>query len=41
MVLGEIPTENAAFRLIDSVFKSINQKINVGRIFCGLTKAFD
>jgi hypothetical protein len=34
-------TENAAFKLTDSVFKSINQKMHVGGIFCGLAKAFD
>jgi len=36
-----ISTEDAAFRLTDSVFKSINQKMHVGRIFCDLAKAFD
>jgi hypothetical protein len=36
-----ISTENAVFRLTDSVFKSINQKMHVGGIFCDLTKAFD
>jgi hypothetical protein len=36
-----ISTEKAAFKLTDSVFKSLNQKINVGGIFCDLTKAFD
>jgi hypothetical protein len=36
-----ISTENAAFRLTDSVFKSINQKMRVRGIFCDLTKAFD
>ena len=36
-----ISKENAAFRLKDSVFKSINQKIHVGGIFCDLAKAFD
>jgi hypothetical protein len=35
-----ISTEDAAFRLTDSVFKSINQKIHVGGIFCDLVKAF-
>jgi len=25
----------------DSVFKSINQKLHVGGIFCGLAKALD
>jgi hypothetical protein len=34
-----ISTENAAFKLI--VFKSINQKMHVGGIFCDLEKAFD
>jgi hypothetical protein len=36
-----ISTENAAFRLTDSVFKSPNQKIHVGGIFCDIVKAFD
>jgi hypothetical protein len=36
-----IPTENATFRLTDSVFTSINQKMYVGGIFCDLAKAFD
>jgi hypothetical protein len=36
-----ISTENVAFRLTDSVFKSLNQKIHVGGIFCDLAKAFD
>jgi hypothetical protein len=36
-----ISTENAVFRLTDSVLKSINQKTHVGGIFCDLTKAFD
>jgi hypothetical protein len=36
-----ISTESAAFRLIDGVFKSLNQKIHVGGIFCDLAKAFD
>jgi len=34
-------TEDAAFRQTDSVLKSINQKIHVGRIFCDLAKASD
>jgi len=34
-------TEDAAFKLIDSVLKSLNQKLYVGGIFCGLSKAFD
>ena len=36
-----ISTEDEAFRLIHSVFKSINQKMHVGGIFCDLEKAFD
>jgi hypothetical protein len=36
-----ISTENATFRLTDSVFKSRNQSIHVGGIFCDLAKAFD
>jgi hypothetical protein len=36
-----ISTEDAAFRLTDSVFKSINQKMHVGGIFYDLAKAFD
>jgi hypothetical protein len=34
-------TENAAFKLTDSVLKSINHKMHVGGIFCDLAKAFD
>jgi hypothetical protein len=34
-------TENAAFRLTDSIFKSLHQKIHVGGIFYDLAKAFD
>lgn len=37
----EISTENAAFRVTDTVLKFINQKIHVGRIICDLVKAFD
>jgi hypothetical protein len=36
-----ISTENAAFKLTDSVLKSLNQKMHVGGIICGLAKAFD
>jgi hypothetical protein len=36
-----ISTEDAAFRLTDSVLKSIDQKKHVGGIFCHLAKAFD
>jgi len=36
-----ISTEDVAFRLTDSVFRSINQKMHVGGIFCDLAKAFD
>jgi len=31
-----ISTEDAAFRLKDSIFKSVNQKMHVGGIFCDL-----
>jgi len=34
-------TENAAFRLTDSVLKSLNQKLYFGGISCDLSKAFD
>jgi hypothetical protein len=34
-------TEKSAFKLIDSVLKSINQKVNVGGIFCDLEKDFE
>jgi hypothetical protein len=37
----DMSTENAAFGLTNSVFKSLNQKIHVGGIFCDLAKAFD
>jgi hypothetical protein len=36
-----ISAEDAAFRLQDSVFRSINQKMHVGGIFYDLGKAFD
>jgi len=36
-----ISNKDAAFWLTDSVFKSINQKMHVGGIFCDLVKAFD
>ena len=36
-----LSTEGAAFKLTDSVFKSINQKMNVEGILCDLAKAFD
>jgi len=36
-----ILTEEAAFRLTDSVLKSINQKMHGGGIFCNLAKPFD
>jgi hypothetical protein len=36
-----ISNEDAAFRLTDRVFESINQKMHVGGIFCDLAKAFD
>jgi len=34
-------TEDAAFRLTDSVLKSLNHNLYVGRIFCDLSKVFD
>jgi hypothetical protein len=34
-------TEDAAFRLTDSVLNSLNQKLLVGGIFCDLSKVFD
>ena len=34
-------TENAAFKLTYSVFKSVNHNMCVRRIFCDLTKHFD
>jgi hypothetical protein len=36
-----ISTANAAFKLTDCIIKSLNQKMNVGGIFCDLAKAFD
>jgi hypothetical protein len=36
-----ITTENAAFKLRDSILKSINKKMHVGGIFCDLAEAFD
>jgi hypothetical protein len=35
-----ISTENTAFKLIDRVLKSVNQKMHVGGIFCDLGKSF-
>ena len=34
-------TEDVAFRLTDSILKSLNQKLHVGGNFCDLSKAFD
>jgi hypothetical protein len=34
-------TEDAAFRLTDSVLKSLNHNLYVGGIFCDLSKVFD
>jgi hypothetical protein len=34
-------TENAAFKLKNDVFKSVNIKMHVGGIFCDLAKGFD
>jgi len=36
-----ISTEDAAFRLANSVFKSDNQKMYVGGFFCDITKVLD
>ena len=36
-----ILTEDACFRLTDSVLKAINQKMHGARIFCDLAKSFD
>jgi len=33
--------ESAVLRLTCSVFKSVNQRVHVGGIFCALAKAFD
>jgi len=42
MLLGKgKSTEDVAFRLTDSVLKSLNQKLYVGGIFCDLSKSFD
>jgi hypothetical protein len=38
---SHISIENAAFRLTNSMFKSINQKMHIGGILCNLVKAFD
>ena len=37
----EKSSEDAAFRLADSVFESINQKMHVGGIFCEFVKGCD
>jgi hypothetical protein len=34
-------TENAAFKLTDSISKSINKKMHVGGIFCDVAKYFE
>jgi hypothetical protein len=39
--MKRISTENAAFRLINSVFKYINQKMHVGGMFYDLAKTSD
>jgi hypothetical protein len=36
-----ISTENAAFRLTDNVFKSVNQKCMLDKIFCDLANTSD
>jgi hypothetical protein len=35
-----IPTENAAFKLTDSIWKFINQGMYVGEIFCDAAKVW-
>jgi len=37
----EISTENPVFRLRESVFKSVKEKVHVGGILCNLEKVFD
>jgi hypothetical protein len=39
--VNSILVTDAAFRLSESVFKSINQKMHVGGIICDLANAFD
>jgi hypothetical protein len=34
-----ISTENAAFKLTDSVLKSVNEKMHIGGIICDLANA--
>jgi hypothetical protein len=34
-------TENASYRLMDEILKSLNNRLMVGGIFCDLQKAFD
>jgi hypothetical protein len=34
-------TENAAFKLMDTILKSVNQKVHYHGIFCDLAKGFD
>jgi hypothetical protein len=34
-------TDNAAFKLTNSVLKSVNRKLHVGGMFCDSAKAFD
>ena len=36
-----VHTENAIFSLTDNIINSLNQRQQVGGIFCDLTKAFD
>jgi hypothetical protein len=36
-----VSAEDAALRLTKNVFKFVNQKVHVGRIFCDFAKAFD
>lgn len=34
-------TENASFKLLNDVLQALNNKSNVGGLFCDLEKAFD
>jgi hypothetical protein len=36
-----VSTENATYRLVDSILKALNSNFHVGGIFCDLAKAFD
>ena len=36
-----ISTNNATFRLTDTILNSLNEKLHIGGIFCDVAKAFD